>query len=139
MGRNVSLGAEQLAAEGQAQALRHAKDAVDRSAWLLAMLREELDQEPGVGGLRRLELHCALSDLEHRQACLSAAYKKMVTLPFLQEGGMLKAFILAYDQFLAAVGAARMDSRNGGVLCSVSNPSFNGNRSLCGLPVTDGN
>lgn len=139
MGSNVSLEAEQLAAEGQAQALEHAKDAVDRSAWLLAMLRKELAEEPEVRGLRRLELHCALSDLERRQACLSAAYKKMVTMSSLQETGALKAFILAYDQFLSAVGAARMDSRNGGVFCSASKPSANGDRSLCSLPVTDGN
>ena len=34
MGGHVSLETEKLAAEGQAQALRHAKDAVDRSATL---------------------------------------------------------------------------------------------------------
>lgn len=118
MGRKISHEAEQLAAEGQAQALKHAKDSVDRSAWLLVMLRKELREKPELGRLRRLELHCALSDLEHRQACLSAAYKKMVAMPSLRETGVLKTFILAYDEFLSALGEVRMDFRNDGFLSS---------------------
>ena len=138
MARNVSLEAEQLAAEGQAQALKHAKDAVDRSAWLLVMLRKELMGESGVRGLRRLELHCALSDLEHRQACLSAAYRKMVAMPSLREAGVLKAFILAYDEFLNALGGVRMDW-NDGLFCPASKQSPNEVRPQCSLQAADGN
>ena len=42
MGRHVFLEAPQLTVEGQAQALKHAKDAVDRSAWFIAMVRRDL-------------------------------------------------------------------------------------------------
>lgn len=107
MRRNVPLDTEQFAAGGQAQAFMHAKDAVDRSVWLLTMLRKELAEKPGVGGLRRLELHCALADLESRQADLSAAYDSMAATPPFGKAGALNAFILAYDEFLGAVGVVR--------------------------------
>lgn len=139
MDRKATLDAEPLAAEGQAQALEHAKDAVDRSAWILARLRQQLSEEPGLRGLRRLELHCALSDLERRQAGLSAAYRKMVDLPSLQETEVLKAFILAYDEFLGAVGAVSRDWRNEGLFCPASKQSPNRVRPQCSLQDADGN
>lgn len=123
MRRHASIDAERLAAEGQAQALRHAKDAVDRSAWLLAVLRREMVGEPGAGSLRRLELRCALAEIERRQAGLSAAYDNLAATPFPGKNKALSAFVLAYDEFLSAVGAARMESRNGGVFCTVSKQS----------------
>ena len=109
MGGHVSFDTRKLAAEGQAQALRHAKDAVDRSAWLLAMLRRDLAGEPRARGLRRLELHRMLADLERRQARLSAAYGNMAATPARRKAGELKAFVLAYDEFLGAVGTTRME------------------------------
>lgn len=109
MGRHVSLEPKRLAAEGHAQALRHAGDAVGRSAWLLAMLRRDIAEDPRARGLRRLELHCMLADLERRQARLSAAYRNMAATPARRKAGELKAFVLAYDEFLAAVGATRME------------------------------
>lgn len=139
MSRKFSLDTKRLAAEGQSQALKHAKDAVDRSSWLLAMLRKELAEEPGARGLRRLELYCVLSDLERRQSGLSAAYDSMAALPPLRKNRALKSFILAYDEFLSAVGAARMDSRNDGALCPANKQPANEVRPGCSLPAVAGN
>lgn len=120
MGTQVPLDAEKLAAEGQVRALRHARDAVDRSTWLLAMLRKELAGGPGIRGLRRLELRCVLADLERRQTGLSAAYNNMMATPISHKTEALRAFVLAYDKFLDAVGAARLETREDSAFCQVS-------------------
>ncbi len=112
MGRHNFLEAKWQSAEDQAQALRHAKDAVDRSAWFLALLRKELSGAPCAGYIRRLRVRGLLADLRSRQALLSSKYSVMTDMPpgsFL--GMQLKAFFLAYDRFLDAVHAARVDSR----------------------------
>lgn len=139
MDRQLSLSVEKLAAEGHVRALRHAKDAVDRSVWLLAMLRRELAGEARVGGLRRLELHCVLADLERRQAGLSAAYGNMAATPTRPKAGQLKAFVRAYDEFLDAVCVARMEAHNDAECWPVSKQSADWGRPPRGLPAADSN
>lgn len=139
MGRPVSHDGGQSGAEGQAQALRHVRVAVDRSAWLLSMLRKELAEEPGARGLRRLELHCVLADLARRQAGLSTAYDNMVATPPLRQTRALRDFVHAYDEFVSAVGAARMESRNEGVLCPPGKQSTDTAWPWSKSPGADGN
>lgn len=108
MGRHIFLEASQLTVEGQAQALRHAKDAVDRSAWFLAMVRRDLAKGPGIGTPYWLEARRALADLENRQFLISTAYDGMAATSVGGNSMELKSLFLAYDEFLDAVHAARM-------------------------------
>ena len=108
MGRHVFLEASQLTVEGQAQALKHAKDAVDRSAWFIAMVRRDLAEGPRIGTPSRLEARRAMADLENRQVLISAAYDDMAAASVSGNPMELKSFFLAYDEFLDAVHAIRM-------------------------------
>jgi len=108
MGRHVFLEAPQLTVEGQAQALKHAKDAVDRSAWFLAMVRRDLAEGPRIGTPYQPEVRRALADLESRQVLISAAYSRMADASVSGKSMELKSFFLAYDEFLDAVHALRM-------------------------------
>lgn len=108
MGRHVFLEAPRLTVEGQAQALKHAKDAVDRSAWFLAMVRRDLAEGPRIGTPYRLEVRRALADLENRQVLIATAYDDMVAASVSGRSMELKSFFLAYDAFLDAVHAVRM-------------------------------
>lgn len=113
MSRHTFLEAKWPSAENQAQALRHAKGAVDRSAWFLALLRKDLSEVPGAGHIRRLHIRGLLADLGNQQASLSSDYVRMTIMPPGESLGMqLKDFFAAYDRFLDAVRAARMDWRD---------------------------
>lgn len=108
MGRHVFLETAQLTVEGRAQALKHAKDAVDRSAWFLAMVRRDLAEARRNRKLHRLEVRRALADLESRQVFISTAYDDMVATPICAKAMELKLLFHAYDEFLDAVHAVRM-------------------------------
>ena len=108
MGRHAFLEIAQLTPEGRVQALKHANDAVDRSAWLLATVRRDLADKYRIGTPHRLEVRRALADLESRQILISTAYDDMAAAPACGESVELKLFFLAYDEFLDAVHAARM-------------------------------
>lgn len=108
MGRHAFLETARLTAEGRAQALKHAKDAVDRSAWFLAMVRRDLAEDLRVGTLQRLEVRRSLADIENRQVFLSTAYDEMAAMPIRGESMELKLFFVAYDKFLDAVHTVRM-------------------------------
>ncbi len=108
MGRHAFLEAAQLTSEGRARALEHAKDAVDRSAWFLAMVRKDLTEEPETSALHRSEVRRALADLENRQVRISTAYHDMAATFVCDNSAELKLFFLAYDEFLDAVHALRM-------------------------------
>lgn len=135
MGRHTFLESRWQSAKEQVQALRHAKDALDRSAWFLALLRKDLSELPGTGYLRRLHVRGLLADLGNQQATLSSRYFGMATMPPGKLFGMqLKDFYVAYDQFLDGVRVARMDSRDDFETASgtCSTDPF---RIHCGLPV----
>lgn len=112
MAGSVSQDGNRRSAEGPAQALLHAKDAVDKSAWCLALLRKDLDEVPVPTRIMRLHMRDLLADLGKRQASLSAAYFGMATAaPGKGMIVQMNDFFDDYDRFMDALRAARMASR----------------------------
>lgn len=134
MGRHTFIESMRHSAEGQAQALRHAKDALDRSAWFLALLRRDLKEVPRTGYIRRLQMRGLLAGLEIQQASLSSSYFEMAAIPPGKLSDMqLKHFYAAYDRFLDGVRVARRDSRKDCEMAAAAS-SADPFRIRCGLP-----
>lgn len=112
MARSAFPEANRRSAEGPAQALLLAKDAVDKSAWSLALLRKDLGDMPAATRIMRLHMREVLADLGNRHASLSAAYFDMATAaPGKGMVVRMNDFFDDYELFMDALRAARMASR----------------------------